>query len=84
MENKDIQTEFTNNTICNHEEELDILCQRLLKYNKEMVGSFIESITNDYEQRIKDNNIKLRDEIERIRLRLQEAQKCLMKSHSTC
>ena len=84
MANKDTQTEVTNNTICNHEEEinqhvkeLDVLCQ--LKYNKETVGSFIENITKDYEQRIKENK-KLRDEIERIRLRLQEAEKYLRRN----
>jgi len=73
------------NTICDHEGEInqqvdkrvDILYQQLLKNSKETVRLIIEGIIKDYEQRIKDNNKKLGDEIEQIRLKLQEAEKYL-------
>ena len=90
MENKNTQTDVTNVMLCDYEEEinrriierLDILSQQLLKYNKKIVGEFIEGITKDYEQRIKNNNKKMRDEIERIREQLHEAEKCLLQSRS--
>ena len=90
MENKNTQTDVTNNMLCDYEEEinqrvlerLDVLSQQLLKYNKKIIGEFIEGITKDYEQRIKDNNRKLQDEIDRIRVQLHEAEKCLLQSRS--
>ena len=89
MENKNTQTDVTNVMLRDYEEEinrraqamLDVLCQRLLKYTKETVGSFLESITRDYEKRVKENK-KLRDEIECIRLKLLETEKCLLQSCS--
>ena len=89
MKNKNTQTDVTNVMLRDYEEEinrqaqamLDVLCQRLLKYTKETVGSFLESITRDYEKRVKENK-KLRDEIECIRLKLLETEKCLLQSCS--
>ena len=73
MENKNTQTEVTNNKICmcNHEEEInrrvdekvDILWQQLLKSNKETIRKFTDNILKDYEERINSNNKKLQDEM---------------------
>jgi septation ring formation regulator EzrA len=79
---------MSNNTVCDHEKEinrkvderLNILYKQLLKNSKETVRLITEGITKDYEQRIKDNNKKLGEEIERIKVQLQEAQKYLRRN----
>jgi hypothetical protein len=83
MENKDTQTEFTNNMICNHKEEInrrvkevEILYQRLLKYNRDTFETFMQDITKDYEEEVKANK-KLRSEIQEKIEQIEYMEKCL-------
>ena len=59
------------NSVCNHEEEnnrrvineLKVLSQHLVDYNKRTFGKFIEDIEKDYRERVTANK-KMRYEIE--------------------
>jgi len=93
MVNQESQTQNINPICtCNHEEEinrrvkkeLDILCRRLLEYNEETFGKFMQEIIIEYEERVEANK-KLRYEVEEKRIELQEAEKFLkyLKSRST-
>ncbi len=69
-----------------HEEEinrrvkkgLDIFHQQLLKYNVDTFGKFMQGVTRDYEEQVNANK-KLRFEIEKMKLQLQEAEDTLFK-----
>ena len=84
-------TDQTNNT-CDHEEEnnrrvmneLKVLRQHLLDYNKRTFEKFMQDIEREYRERISVNK-KLRCENEDLKMQLREAEKELasMKSDST-
>jgi len=84
MENKNTQTEFTNNMICNYKEEInrrvkeevDILYQRLLKYNRDTFEAFMQDITKNYEEEVEANK-KLRSEIQEKIEQIEYMEKCL-------
>ncbi|CAJ0846032.1 5550_t:CDS:2, partial [Entrophospora sp. SA101] len=69
-----------------HEEEinrrvkkgLNIFHQQLLKYNVDTFGKFMQGVTRDYEEQVNANK-KLRFEIEKMKLQLQEAEDTLFK-----
>ena len=63
--------------------ELKVLSQHLVDYNKRTFGKFMEDIEKDYRERVSMNK-KLRCENEDLKMQLQEAEKKLasMKSDS--
>src|SRR5581483_5316873 len=63
--------------------ELKVLFQHLVDYNKRIFGKFMEDIEKDYRERVSMNK-KLRCENEDLKMQLQEAEKELasMKSDS--
>ena len=87
--NSDAQTD---NITCNHEEEnnrrvmneLKVLHQHLLNYNKRTFEKFMQDIEREYRERISANK-KLLCENEDLKMQLQEVEKELasMKSDST-
>ena len=64
--------------------ELKILSQHLVDYNKRTFGKFMEDIEKDYKERVTANK-KMRYEIKNLKMQLQEAEKKLasIKSDST-
>src|SRR6266496_5931789 len=64
--------------------ELKVLSQHLVDYNKRTFGKFMEDIEKDYRERVTANK-KMRYEIENLKMQLLEAEKELasMKSNST-
>jgi hypothetical protein len=48
----------------------------MLKYNKETFGRFMQNLTREHEERIKENN-KLRYEINKIKAQVQGIEKAL-------
>ena len=80
----------TNGT-CDHEEEnnrrvmneLKVLTQHLVDYNKRTFGKFMQDIEKEYRERV-NANIRLRCEVEDLKMQLLEAEKELasMKSSS--
>ena len=70
----------TDNIVCDHEAEINsrviVLQEQLLKYNKETFGRFIQNLTREHEQRIKDN-IQLRHEINKMKALVQGIEKAL-------
>ncbi|PKK59183.1 hypothetical protein RhiirC2_795202 [Rhizophagus irregularis] len=73
---------LTNNITCNHEEEnnrwvmneLKVLSQHLLDYNRRTFGKFMQDIEREYRERISMNK-KLRCENEDLKMQLREAEK---------
>ena len=65
--------------------ELKVLHQHLLDYNKRTFEKFMQDIEREYRERISMNK-KLQYENEDLKMQLQEAEKKLasMKSDSTC
>jgi hypothetical protein len=82
----------TVNTVCDHEEEknrqvmneLKVLSQHLLDYNRWTFGKFMQDIEKDYRERVTANK-KMRYKIEDLKVQLLEVKKELasMKSDST-
>jgi hypothetical protein len=72
----------TVNTVCDHEEEnnrqvmneLKVLSQHLLDYNRWTFGKFMQDIEKDYRERVTANK-KMRYEIENLKMQLLEAKK---------
>ena len=56
--------------------ELKVLSQHLVDYNKRTFGKFMEDIEKDYRERVTANK-KLRCENEDLKMQLQEAEKKL-------
>ncbi|CAH1770124.1 10180_t:CDS:1, partial [Entrophospora sp. SA101] len=97
MVNQEIQTLDTNSCKCDQthkcpceeeinrrvKKELDILCRRLLEYNEETFGKFMQEIFIEHENRVNENK-KLRCEVEEKKKELQKAEKFLeyLKSRS--
>ena len=88
----DIGTQTVNIT-CDHEEEnnrrvmneLKVLSQHLLDYNKRTFEKFMQDVNQEYNERVNANK-KMHYEIEDLKMQVQEAEKELasMKSDSTC
>ena len=82
----------TINITCDHEEEnnrwvmneLKVLSQHLLDYNRRTFGKFMQDIEKDYRERVTANK-KMRYEIENLKMQLLEAEKELasIKSNSS-
>ena len=82
----------TDNITCNHEEEnnqrvmneLKVLSQHLLDYNKRTFEKFMQDVNLEYNERVNAKK-KIRYEIEDLKMQVQEAEKELasMKSDST-
>src|SRR5688572_14640846 len=82
----------TDNSACNHEEEnnhqvmneLKVLSQHLLDYNRRTFGKFMHDIEKEYRERLTANK-KMRYEIEDLKMQVLEAEKELasMKLDST-
>jgi hypothetical protein len=82
----------TNNSTCDYEEEnnrqvineLKVLSQHLLDYNRRTFGKFMYDIEKEYRERVTANK-KMRYEIENLKMQVQKAEKELasMKSDST-
>ena len=80
------------NGTCNHEEEnnhqvineLKVLSQHLLDYNKRTFGKFMLDIEKEYRERVTANK-RLRCEVEDLKMHVQKAEKKLafMKSNSS-
>ena len=72
----------TNNITCNHEEEnnhqvineLKVLSQHLLDYNKRTFEKFMQDIEREYRERVNTNK-KLRCEIYNLKMQMWEAEK---------
>ena len=64
--------------------ELKVLSQHLLDYNRKTFGKMIQDIDNDYRERVSANK-KLRYKVEDLKMQVQEAEKELasIKSDST-
>jgi hypothetical protein len=64
--------------------ELKVLSQHLLDYNRKTFGKMIQDIDNDYRERVSANKI-LRYKVEDLKMQVQEAEKELasIKSDST-
>jgi len=85
----EVQTE---NSACNHEEEnnrqvmneLKVLSQHLLDYNRRTFEKFMLDIEKEYRERVTANK-RLRCEVENLKMQVQEAEKELasMKSDSS-
>ena len=82
----------TDNISCEHEEEnnrrvmneLKVLSQHLLDYNRRTFGKFMQDIEKDYKERVTANK-RMRYEIEELKMQLLEAKKELasIKSNSS-
>ena len=80
------------NITCDHEEEnnrrvmneLKVLFQHLLDYNRRTFGKFMQDIEKDYRERVTANK-KMRYEINNLKMQLLEAEKELasIKSNSS-
>jgi hypothetical protein len=80
-------------TCCNYEEknnqrvmnELKVLSQHLLDYNKKTFEKFMQDANEEYDKRISVNK-KLRCEIDTLKLQVQKAEKIItsLKSNSIC
>jgi hypothetical protein len=72
----------TDNTALKHDHEAEInsrvivLQKQMLKYNKETFARFMQNLTREHEERIKENN-QLRYEINKIKVQVQGIEKAL-------
>ena len=72
----------TDNSACNHEEEnnhwvineLKVLTQHLLDYNRRTFEKFMQDIEREYRERVTANK-RLRCEVEDLKMQVQEAEK---------
>jgi hypothetical protein len=72
----------TDNSTCDHEEEnnrqvineLKVLSQHLLDYNRRTFGKFMHNIEKEYREQVTANK-KMRYEIEDLKMQVQEAEK---------
>ena len=66
--------------VCDHEAEINsrviVLQKQLLKYNKETFDRFMENLTREHEERIKENS-QLRHEINKMKAQVQGIEKAL-------